>query len=90
MSKLLTRDASAIRGFLYTELRRVASAAVGTYELFTANDVVKRDPVSWSFERRTHAGDWEILAVVSDFDVPLDPGSALLQPESKIDAKTVQ
>ena len=61
----VTRDASIL------ELVVNASAAVGTYELFTANDVVKRDPVSWSFERRTHAGDWEILAVVSDFDVPL-------------------
>ena len=61
----VTRDASVL------ELVVNASAAVGTYELFTANDVVKRDPVSWSFERRTHAGDWEVLAVVSDFDVPL-------------------
>ena len=50
----VTRDASIL------ELVVNASAAVGTYELFTANDVVKRDPISWTFERRTHAGDWEI------------------------------
>ncbi|KAL1529423.1 hypothetical protein AB1Y20_000372 [Prymnesium parvum] len=57
-----------------SELRVTLAAhvAVSKYEMITANDAPKRDPVSWVFEVRQPNGSWARLSEVLDFDTPSD------------------
>eukprot|EP00966_Prymnesium_polylepis_P162674 3759559-Prymnesium_polylepis.1 len=47
-----------------------ADVAVHSYELVTANDAIKRDPISWSFDVRRPDGSWQVLSTVHAFRAP--------------------
>ena len=54
------------------ELRLPSAQAVASYNLWTANDVVFRDPVSWSLEMRTEDGEWATIDEQDDLAPPME------------------
>ena len=45
---------------------------IASYNLWTANDVLHRDPVSWHLEMRTVDGSWVMIDTQNDFSPPAE------------------
>jgi hypothetical protein len=54
------------------ELHLPKAARVVSYNLWTANDVVHRDPVDWTFEAQAENGDWVVLDERTNVQPPMD------------------
>ena len=54
------------------ELNLPVAKPIASYNLWTANDVVHRDPVSWSLEQRLEDGAWETLDEQNAFPAPIE------------------
>ena len=57
-------------GTAVLDLRLAKAAQVTSYQLYTADDVEARDPVSWRLERLEDDGSYLLLSSVSDFVPP--------------------
>ena len=51
-------------------LRMASPQVVAAYGLMTANDVERRDPVSWEFSRNVE-GEWVVMDTQDDFPAPM-------------------
>ena len=49
---------------------------LGSYELTTANDQEKRDPISWTLEKLNGFGEYEIISEISQILPTVDRGSS--------------
>ena len=69
LGRVTTPPASAIHSILRLELAQPTQ--VLSYELFTANDQIQRDPVSWEVGYWTKAGGFLSVSAVTDFEPTL-------------------
>ena len=69
-------DSSMVTANATTLVIELAAASpLREFELFTANDNIKRDPTAWRLERRRPDGDWELMSEASGV-VPPDARKA--------------
>jgi len=71
------------------ELHLPSVQAVASYNLWTANDVVWRDPASWSLDMRLSDGTWATIDAQDDVDAPVERLTAYREGGFPVSAQTL-